>query len=193
MRELTPRQRKILQFIRHATRGGGEAPSYREIGARFGIASTNGVRDHLKALERKGHLRIAGRRRGVVMEEGTLPILGEVPAGPPSLAEEHVQERLSLPGEFGPGVYGLRVRGDSMTGAGIHDGDVAVIRPTDEVRRGDIAVVVIDDEATIKRVAETGKRLVLKAENPAYKPITATDGQRVRVAGKVVGIVRRMG
>lgn len=199
MVELTPRQRRILDFIAGAVRGRGQAPTYREIGRRFGIASTNGVRDHLKALARKGLLAILPNRRGVRLadgdeEAGTLPILGRVPAGTPALSEEFFDDRLNLPSFFGSGanLFGLRVKGESMVNAGIRSGDYVVVRSQSRLDSGTIGVVVVEGEATVKRIYDEGKSLRLQPENDAMKPIRVPKGEDVRIVGKVVGVIRKI-
>lgn len=192
---LTERQAQILEFVTATLKRNGRPPSYREIGRRFGIASTNGVRDHLEALQRKGYLTIA-RRRGITLrrDEG-IPLLGRVPAGSPLLSDENLEAMIKLPDYFGPEgeLIALRVKGDSMTGAGISDGDVVLVRVAPRVENGQIGVVLIDGEATVKRLYDDGPRLRLKPENPRLHEFSVPkESAEIRVVGRVVGLLRRL-
>lgn len=193
---LTDRQRAILDFVLQTFRRGGRPPSYREIGRRFGIRSTNGVRDHLRALERKGALSLAGRRRGIELapQARSIPLVGMVPAGGPVASDENIEELLSLPEYFGREgeMVALRVRGVSMIGAGIMNGDVVVVRLQPQVEDGQIGVVLIDGEATVKRIYVRGPELLLRPENPRMQEIRVPrDSAEIRVVGRVVGLMRR--
>ena len=197
---LTDRQKTILKFVTDAVRKAGRPPSYREIGRRFGIASTNGVRDHLLALERKGFLSVLGRRRGIELAPRTrdgvfsVPLVGWVPAGGPVVSDENVEEMLSLPEYFGleGELFALRVRGVSMIGAGIMNGDTVVVRMQSAAEDGAVAVVLIDGEATVKRLYRRGPELILRPENPRMHEIRVPlESSEVRVVGKVVGLLRR--
>lgn len=219
-----PSEDAILRFIAGALREHGRPPTLREIGAAFGIASTNGVRYYLDRLEQAGKIRrdrftsrgieltelpeelapeivphsVTPRRRGAsrTPELFEIPLVGHVAAGAPILAEEHIEDVLIVDGALvRPGKhFALRVRGDSMKNAGILDGDVVIVRHESPVKSGEIAVVLIGDEATVKRFFPRRDRLLLLPENDDYKPIEVrpTDPD-VRVAGKVVGVFRRLG
>jgi repressor LexA len=211
VRTLTARQRRVLEFVvRHAEET-GRPPTIREIGAAFGFRSTGTVRDHLRALEAKGALRWErGCARGVTPLRGTprrrgdpgpgtrdtgsgLPLLGRIAAGRPLLSEEHIEGWLDLPAAAGAGLEGrfaLRVTGDSMSGAGILDGDVVVVRRQDTADPGDIVVALVEGEATVKRLRVKGRRPWLEPANPRYRPI-ALAGE-ARIAGKVVGVWRAL-
>jgi len=201
---LSASQRSILQFIRDSVEAHGRPPSIREIGDHLGIRSTNGVRYHLSVLEREGFLHRQGRvSRGIrLTEEGyrvgreggriRLPVVGRVAAGKPLLAGENIEDILDLDAKVaGSGTFGLRVRGDSMKGAGILEGDVAIVRAQEAAGPGDIVVALIGEEATLKRYLPRKGRVVLRAENPKYKDIAVLPGaDEVRILGRVVGIIR---
>lgn len=220
----TPSPEAILAYIEESLRDTGRPPTLREIGAAFGIASTNGVRYHLDKLERDGRIRrdrftsrgievqLAGGRGATPMdtlpsmspafrrandrELFQIPLLGHVAAGAPLLAEEHIEDTLTVDGSLvRPGKhFALHVRGDSMKNAGILDGDIVIVRHDTPVKSGEIAVVLIGDEATVKRFFPRRDKLLLFPENEEYQPIEVrpTDPE-VRVAGKVVGVFRRLG
>jgi repressor LexA len=209
MRELTSRQREVLDFIRSFTARHGVPPTVREIGERFKV-TPRAAFDHLKALERKGVLqrRESGRRtsRALTVRGGTfteyqaVPILGRIAAGQPLLAEEQRDGELpvaasALPGN-GTDVFGLRVRGDSMVDAHICDGDIVLVRKQAVAHPNDIVVAMIEaegdvGEATVKRFQRDGQRVVLKPENRAMSPIVVDPEVRdVRILGKVIGVVR---
>ena len=210
MRELTDKQREVLGFIRSFTARHTVPPTVREIGERFRV-TPRAAFDHLRALERKGALqrRASARRtsRALTPTEPSpasayrsIPILGRIAAGGPRLAEENREGELplapsSLPGN-GEDVFALRVRGDSMIGAHICDGDLVLVRRQDSAQPNDIVVALIDaeggeGEATVKRFLRDGPCVVLKPENPALAPIVIdTREQTVRIVGRVVGLVR---
>ncbi len=202
--ELSKLQRTMLRFIRECLEEQGRPPSLREMGEAFGIQSTNGVRYHLSVLEREGYLHRhrkvsrgiqlthmgcrVGRREGQVR----LPVLGRVAAGKPLFAEENVEDILELDVKVaGSGTFGLRVRGHSMRDAGILNGDVAIVRSQETAGPGDIVVVLIEEDATLKRFLPRKGKVILKAENRNYKDIVMSgDSPDFRVLGKVVGIIR---
>jgi repressor LexA len=198
---LTSRQRQILDFILAQIDARGFPPTMREIGAQFDISSPNGVRDHLVALQRKGYLkRTPEKSRSLEVAEALRrdrgkPILGRIAAGMPILAEENFQGLLNLNSLFGrdTAIFALRVEGDSMIKAGIFHGDFVIVKHQPEIEHGEIGVVYIDDEAMVKRIFVEGDRLRLQPENDAMEPVViARDDDRLRVGGKVVGVVRKM-
>jgi repressor LexA len=200
-RTLTARQRQILDFILEQIDRRGFPPTIREIGDQFGISSPNGVRDHLIALQRKGYLkRTPEKSRSLEVAEQLRrdrgrPILGRIAAGKPILAEENFQGLLSLNNLFGrdDALFALRVEGDSMIKAGIFQGDFVIVKHQPEIGNGDIGVVYIDDEATVKRIFAEGGRLRLQPENDAMDPVFIDrEDDRLRVGGKVIGVVRKM-
>jgi len=205
--ELTQRQRQVLQFILARQRRTGSVPTIREIAAHFGFSSPNAAAQHLKLIEKKGFIRLLkGRARGIVVPAAVgelargrrgirAPLVGAVAAGRPVTAVENIEGYITLDRDLfaGQDVFALRVRGDSMIGAGIHDGDIAVVRKQPEVERGEIAVVMLDDEATLKRFSRNGERIILRAENPGYPDIVVgPKDASVEVIGKVIGIMRKM-
>jgi repressor LexA len=210
MRELTERQREVLEFIRAFTARNGVPPTVREIGERFKV-TPRAAFDHLHALERKGELqrRPSPRRTSRALtlrpaapapEFRAIPVLGRVAAGLPLLAVENHEGTLpiaasALPHD-GADVFALRVRGDSMIEAHICDGDHVIVRRQDAAQANDIVVAMIEGdgdtaEATVKRFQRDGARVVLKPENQAMPPIVVDPRQRqVRILGKVIGLVR---
>jgi len=197
---LTARQKEIYAFLQKTIRENGYAPSIHEIGKRFKIASTNAVSDHLKALEKKGYIRRVGKRaievltaRGqpILISIREIPILGTVPAGKPLFSEENWEGTLAIPGDFGSGkLFALQVKGDSMTGAGILEGDRVVVKQQGTAENGEIVCAVIDGEVTLKRFYKTTDVVTLKAENEKYAPIVLSAGE-FRILGRVVGLIRK--
>ena len=206
MGDLTERQQAILEFIRATRDERGYPPSVREIGDAVGLHSPSSVHAQLATLAERGYLskdpskprairvnapepaKPAAGRNGVV----DVPLVGQIAAGSPILAEENVEETLPLPRPLvGSGtLFALHVRGDSMTGAGILDGDTVVVRQQEVAEDGEIvAALVGEEEATVKRLDRRGSRVRLLAENPAYPPIEPED---VRVLGKVVAVLRKV-
>jgi repressor LexA len=198
---LTARQRQIFDFILEQIDERGIPPTIREIAGQFGISSPNGVRDHLLALQRKGYLkRTPEKSRSLEVAEGLRrdrgsPILGRIAAGKPILAEENFQGLLNFNLLFGrnSALFALRVEGDSMKGAGIFPGDFVVVKHQPNIANGEIGVVYLDDEATVKRIFLEGDRLRLQPENDAMDPVFIDrDDDRLRIGGKVIGVVRKM-
>ena len=213
---LTDRQREILEFITQSIRERGYPPTLREIGLHFGIRSTNGVNDHLRALEKKGYLQrqdLKSRALRVIdpdepmlpepvlaaNDDSTVevPLLGRVAAGQPILALEHREDTLKVDRFFLGGhrdVFALRVQGDSMIEAGIFDGDFIFVRKQSTARSGDIVVAMINDEATVKYFYPEADRILFKPANCRLLPIEVkkSDFKPVNLLGTVVGIYRRM-
>ncbi|HYT55073.1 MAG TPA: transcriptional repressor LexA [Verrucomicrobiae bacterium] len=197
---LTVRQKAIYDFLLKTIREKGFAPSIPEIGKQFKIASTNGVSDHLKALEKKGYIRRVGKRaievvnalgKTVLTATRDVPILGKVPAGKPLLSEENIEGILSIPDDMGSGkLFALQVKGDSMIGAGILDGDKVIVKQQGTAENGEIVCAVINGEATLKRFFKKDGVITLKAENEQYAPIAVSEGE-FRIAGRVVGLLRK--
>jgi repressor LexA len=200
---LTPRQERLLRIIEESVAKRGYAPTLQEMAQAMGIASLQGVKDHLAALERKGYLnRFPGRRRAITVTqpllplEGSVPILGRVAAGKPLLAVENQEGTLSLNRELlGTGAhFALKVQGDSMIEAGIDDGDHVIVRQQDEANPGDIVVALLGEEVTVKRLRKQGAALFLEAANAAYAPIPLTrQSSSPRILGVVVGLYRKLG
>jgi len=201
---LSPRQSRIVEFIRTTVRDRGYPPTVREIGEAVGLTSSSSVHSQLANLERRGLLHkdptkpraIGLQQREPVGDPGVqVPLVGRIAAGAPILAEEHVEEYLAVPTGFASDRehFALRVAGDSMTGAGILDGDVVVVRSQDAADDGDVVAAVLpgpaEDEATVKRLRRKGGRMMLAPENPAMEAFELGDG---RVVGKVVAVLRKL-
>ncbi|CDF32750.1 unnamed protein product [Chondrus crispus] len=202
MQGLTDRQRQILDFITHRIQEQGYPPTIREIGEEMGIKSTNGVNDHLKALERKGYLMPVENNVhpiGPIGDMVSVPLLGRVAAGSPILAEENVQENLHIDSFFlgasrSQKVFALRVSGDSMIEAGIFDGDYIFVRKALEAKPHDIVVAMIDGEATVKTYLPKGDTVYLIPENSSMEPIRVrkSDFRSTSILGIVCGVYRKM-
>jgi len=206
-RELTARQREILDFIRAEIHRRGFPPSVREIGEAVGLSSSSTVHSHLAALEAKGLLRrdpakpralevldYRDTERGVDYESvQAVPLVGQVAAGAPILAAENIEATLPLPSSFaGEETFILRVKGDSMVEAGILDGDFVVVRQQRTATNGDIVVAMIDEEATVKRFFREGDRIRLQPENSALDPIYADEHVDFAILGRVTALFRRI-
>ena len=200
---LTRKQRQMLNTIEEIIAGQGRPPTIRELGRSLNITSTNGVRYLLDALVRKGYIRrrphtsrgieLLRRRRPESLRP--VPLVGRVAAGEPILAEENIEEVFFVDSSFltSGDLFALRVRGESMTGDGIFDGDVVFARKQPLAQPGDIVVAVIGDEATVKRFYPENGRIRLEAANPDYGPIIVDRSVHgFRLAGKVVGLIRKM-
>ena len=209
--KLTDRQEEILIFIQQFTSGNGYPPTLREIGKHFQISSTFGVKRHLEALVKKGHINIeSNASRGIsmirkVQDELTessfndesvfikIPVLGRVAAGLPITAIENMEGSLVVDPMFlkkAEDAFALRIRGDSMINAGINDGDLVIVSPNEQSKNGDIIVAMLNDEATVKRFELKDKKIKLIAENNAYLPIEIKSEDDFKIVGKVKGVVR---
>ena len=180
----------ILEFVNHFTSENGYAPSVREIGEAVGLRSTASVSYQLRQLQAQGLLRSPsgkGTKRSVVTaaRPGQIPVIGVVTAGVPILAVENQEGTMAWEGD--PSCFALRVRGDSMIGAGILSGDKVVVRPQSTADDGQIVVARIGDEATVKRLSFKDGQVWLLPENPAYQPI---DGSEAELIGLVKAVVR---
>ena len=194
--ELTPKQQKILDFVRKTIEKTGFPPTRAEIAKAFRYSSPNAAEDHLRTLERKGALELTpGASRGIRLAEGLgLPLIGRVAAGSPILAEEHVERRCQVdPTLFQPRAdYLLKVRGMSMRDAGILDGDLLAVHRTREARSGQIVVARVHDEVTVKRLRRRGSIAELLPENPEFKPIVLDlHHDELAIEGIGVGVIRR--
>ena len=210
---LTARQQEIWQFLVEYTDGHGYPPTVREIGEAVGLASPSTVHAHLANLERAGLLKrdpskpraldLIGHRTMVaaaavsepVEEIHRLPLLGQIAAGSPLLAEENVEDRIAVPEPLGRSAdFLLTVRGDSMIEAGILDGDTLVVRKQEDASNGDVVMALVGDdeganEATVKTFYRESGRIRLQPENSALEPIYA---DHIQVMGKVVGVFRSL-
>lgn len=210
MERLSPRQEDILNFILSVVDQRGVHPSYREIGAALSISSTNAVSDHIKALIRKGYLeRVgqAGRPRSLRLTERAtgmhqqgavvgVPLIGRVAAGSPILAHESYEETLHVDAGMLPAggkVFALVITGESMIEDGMNDGDTLFVRQTQTVRNGEIAVVRVEGEATVKRIYREDGRLRLQPSNSAMEPIWVDESaDEVEIVGEAVALYRRI-
>ena len=183
------KQEEILQYIDQFVTENGYPPSVREIGAAVGLRSTASVSYHLNHLQAKGLVTYeAGKKRALSVPKtktGQIPIIGVVTAGIPILAVENQEG--TMPWDGDPNCFALRVRGDSMTGAAILDGDLVVVRPQQSADDGQIVVALLGDEATVKRFRRQRGRVWLQPENPNYMPI---DASSAKLLGLVKAVVR---
>ena len=199
MRDLTPRQKQILELIQDFIYETGMPPTRAEIAKELGFKSANAAEEHLRALQRKGVLDlIPGTSRGIQLKDSLrdqmgLPLVGRVAAGNPILAEEHIETHYRIdPQLFNPKPhYLLRVQGMSMKNAGILDGDLVAVHRTPEVRSRQIIVARVDDEVTVKRYRQNGSIVSLLPENDDFEPIEVDlKEQSLVIEGVVVGVIR---
>jgi len=199
MSELTPRQSQILHFIRDSIAESGMPPTRAEIAAELGFRSPNAAEEHLRALQRKGAIElIPGTSRGIQLKDVLkdqlgLPLIGRVAAGNPILAEENIEDHVRVdPAMFHPEPhYLLRVQGMSMKDVGILDGDLVAVHRTPEVRNRQIIVARLEDEVTVKRYRQEGRKVWLLPENDDFDPIEVDlDQQHMVIEGVVVGLLR---
>jgi repressor LexA len=199
--DLTKRQKEIFDYIRKYAGKYGYPPTVREIGKAVGLHSSSTVHAHLANLEKSGFLRrdptkpraielLVDKAKRVIKPDG-LPLVGQVAAGEPLLAEENIEEYLEIPEVIGgeDGDYILRIRGESMKDAGIIEGDFVVVKRAERADDGEIVVALIGEEATIKRYFREKDHVRLQPENEAMEPIRSSD---VTVLGKVVGVFRKV-
>ena len=198
---LTKRQREIFEYVKRYGEEHGYPPTVRDIGKAIGLTSSSTVHAHLANLEKLGLLRrdptkpraievLVDRAKAAVAPAG-LPVVGQVAAGRPVLAEENIEEYIPVPQIAGgdEGGFVLRVKGDSMTGAGIFEGDYVVVRPQETADDGEIVVALVEEEATVKRFFREQDHVRLQPENDAVEPIRSRD---VQLLGRVVGVCRRV-
>ena len=204
MAKLTAKQQQIYDYILSFTNQHGYPPSVREIGAAVGLKSPSTVHFHMKGLEEAGVIvKAEGKTRAITIpamplvavaeetdpRENQIPILGNVAAGAPILAEECIEDYLTFDTQGMSGEhFALRVRGESMLGAGILPGDLVVVHRQQDAYNGEIVVALFEDEATVKTLSRRGGHTWLLPENPDYDPI---DGDHADIIGKVVAVVRR--
>jgi repressor LexA len=199
--DLTKRQKEIFDFIGKYAAKYGYPPTVREIGKAVGLHSSSTVHAHLANLEKSGLLRrdptkpraielLVDKAKKAIRSPG-LPLVGEVAAGEPVVAEERIEEYLEVPEVIGgeTGDYILRVKGDSMKDAGLLEGDYVIVRPTQVAGDGEIVVALIEEEATVKRFYKEKEQVRLEPANKAYKPIRTSDAH---LLGRVVGMFRRV-
>lgn len=202
MKELTARQKEILSFVKKYISGHSYPPTIREIAEHFEI-SIKGAHDHITALKKKGSIKQTGKcSRTIELVKSNdedvsetcmeIHVLGTVAAGQPILAEENWDGTITVHRSMlkkNKKYFALKIKGDSMTGIGIMDGDTAIIEKQNIVKNGDIAVAVVDEAVTIKRFFRENSRIKLQSENPAYKPIYC---QNVRILGRLAQIIRSL-
>lgn len=198
---LTKRQESILRFIIESIRDVGYPPTIAEIGEEFGISSTNGVNDHLLALDKKGYIERSSKARGIHVtpkaaaglyqhESAMVPLVGEVAAGVPIFAEENIDSYIPVSSEMAnTGSYCLRVRGDSMIEVGILDGDIVVVDQTRRPKGGEVVVALVEGDATIKHYHPKGDVVELHPANASMEPITVSIHD-LHIQGVVVGLQR---
>jgi repressor LexA len=202
---LTEKQQLVFDFIRSSITERGYPPTLREIGEHFRIRSTNGVNDHLKALERKGYLQREELKSRALRPVGSsgeaieVPIVGRVAAGRPILAVENVEDTVKVDKFFlgstsGREVFALRVKGDSMIEDGIYDGDFIFVKKQLQANKGDIVVALIEEEATVKRYYPEGEVIRFQPANARMQPILVRkrDFKNVNLIGVVVGVYRKL-
>jgi repressor LexA len=198
---LTKRQREIFDYVKSYGEEHGYPPTVRDIGKAIGLTSSSTVHAHLANLEKLGVLRrdptkpraievLVDKAKAAVAPSG-LPIVGQVAAGQPVLAEENIEEYVPVPPIAGgdEGEFVLRVKGDSMIQAGIFEGDYVVVRPQDTATDGEIVVALVEDEATVKRFFKEADHVRLQPENDTLDPIRSRE---VQLLGRVVGVCRRV-
>ena len=199
MRQLTPRQKEILELIQSFIDEYGMPPTRADIAKELGFKSANAAEEHLRALQKKGVLELVpGASRGIQLKDSLreqmgLPLIGRVAAGSPMLAEEHIETHYRIdPALFNPKPhYLLRVQGMSMRDAGILDGDLVAVHRTPEVRSRQIVVARVDDEVTVKRYRQEGSVVWLLPENDEFEPIQVDlNEQTMVIEGVVVGVIR---
>jgi repressor LexA len=200
---LTKRQQEIFEYIKRYSARHGYPPSVRDIGKAIGLTSSSTVHAHLANLEKLGLLRrdpskpraiellVDRAKRAARPALGQLPVVGQVAAGQPVLAEENIEDYVAIPDIAGgeDGEYVLRVSGDSMKDAGIFEGDYVVVRPQQTAQDGEIVVALVGEEATVKRFYREADHVRLQPENDAMEPIRTRE---VTVLGRVVGVCRRV-
>jgi repressor LexA len=206
--ELTDRQQEILSFILQFRDENGYPPTLREIGRKFGISSTFGVKRHLDALVKKGYLNIesnASRGISIIKEDPIkiseeidniyrkIPIIGRVAAGSPIMAMENIEGSIVIDSAFmkkSEDCFALKVKGDSMINAGIFENDLVIVAPRNDAANGDIVVAMLEDEVTVKTFEQKKEGIRLLPHNENYEPIKIDSSKEFKIIGKVTGVVR---
>jgi repressor LexA len=194
--DLTPSQQRVLDFVGSRVTKGENAPTYREICRRLGYRSPKAAADHIAALERKGYvIRARGQARGIKLtgKSSGIPLLGRIAAGYPTDSPSEIETRLPIdPTAFGirdrSKAFALRVRGDSMTGRQIFDGDIVLLEQDQSPRNGEIVAAIIDNESTLKTLVRRNGETWLRAENPLYPALVPTIG--LSIQGVARGVIR---
>jgi len=199
---LTTRQQEILDFILEYVDSEGYPPSIREIGAKFEIGSLRGVTVHLDALERKGFISRSNTPRSIKVihplfmtssKVSMVPLIGEIAAGLPITAEEQEHDMIAVSADLVRGIdnpFLLKIKGESMIGEGILPKDLVLIKPQQVANNNDLVAVMVEDEATIKRIFFNKNSITLMPSNPDFQPIEVPADQKLAVIGKVVGLLR---
>ena len=194
MNKLTTSQEKVFKYIVSKIQKDGMAPSYKDIAHYFNFSSDGTVRTYLEYLEKKGFIKRHQKARGIQILHNPydIPIIGNIAAGTPLDATENITNTINeLPLlAFSEQKFGLKIKGTSMIDVGILDGDIAIIDKTTQIKHNDIAAVLINDDATLKRVLFKDKHIVLMAENKEYEPITLSHKNRNQFLGKYIGLIR---
>lgn len=210
MKPLTNEQERVFKFIVQEQQENGAPPTIREICSALGYKSVNNARQHLKLIEQKGYIRLLkGRSRGIEILAGankainktnsiefnelSVPLVGNIAAGAPITAEENVEAEIILDRNLfsGDGLFTLRIKGDSMEGIGVLNGDLVIIRQQNSANNGDIIAAIIDGEATLKRYIRKENHIILRPENERYEDIIVPADQNIWIAGKMVGVLRK--
>jgi repressor LexA len=192
----TSRQQRVLDLVEESVRERGYPPSLRELAAALKLSGTRAVEKHLAALEKKGWLRRMPGARALELASRAMgravPIVGQVAAGRPILAEENFIGRMTIDTQVArwEDCFLLKVKGQSMRDAGIWDGDMVLVRSQQDAQTGEIVVALLDEEATVKRLMKKDGSLVLKPENPHFEPLVVGPDRDCRILGKVVGVFR---
>lgn len=203
---LTPEQKRVVDFIKQFITKQSFPPTVREITDGLGYKSVNNTRQHLRLIERKGFLRIVpNKARGIEIAADDfpddnhtefdmgVPLVGSVAAGKPITAVENLDGYIRLDRSIfkGDGLFALRIKGESMKNIGILNGDIVVVRPKQHADNGEVVVVIIDGEATLKRYMRQNDRIFLHAENESFQDIELSSDQDIQIAGKLVGVIRK--
>ena len=192
----TQRQQELLNFITQQTTRVGYPPTIREMARHLRIKGISAIKKHLDALQKKGCLTRTSGARAIEIpgrpQSVSVPVLGQVAAGKPILAEENILGTLALDRSIVHGAQSflLKVKGDSMIGAGILSGDFVLVKAQPKAENGEIVVALIEDEATVKRLYYRPHQVILKSENPDYPSLILTQRDNPRIIGKVIGVIR---
>ncbi|MBR2133287.1 MAG: transcriptional repressor LexA [Eubacterium sp.] len=193
MKELSKKQNEVFEYIKSVISERGVAPSVREIGEAVGLRSTSSVQYNLNALEELGYIKRDSnlkrtiRIKGMCESVARIPLLGTVTAGQPILATQQIEDYIAVSGVSGDSLFALHIKGDSMVGAGIFDGDIVICEQCPVAENGDIIIALIDDEATCKRFYKEDGHFRLQPENEKYEPIIV---EECAVLGKVKTLIR---
>jgi repressor LexA len=207
MIKLTSEQQRVYSFMLSFRKENGFPPTVREVASGLGYKSPNNARQHILLIEQKGYIRIIpGIARGIeffegaetakngsIEEESGVPLIGSVAAGLPITAVENINGYITLDRSIfrGDDLFALRVKGDSMTGMGILNGDIVVVRKKSTAENGEVVVIIIDGDATLKRFIRDHDTVLLRAENPDYSDIVLSSVNSIQIAGKLVGVIRK--